>query len=124
MDVWIGHGGDAGRVHHSEDIRSRYMGWVLGFGIGALLMGAVVSATCALAVASISGWQGTRLLQGYRLVPTIISTVMRAMVIASVTLHIRAHGDSNIRAPVFYYAFNKATVVGHRNAFSTFKEGV
>ena len=88
MDVWIGHGGDAGRVHHSEDIRSRYMGWVFWFGIGALLMGAVVSATCALAVASISGWQGTKLLQSYRLVPTIISTVMRAMVIASVTLSV------------------------------------
>ena len=59
-----------------------------GFGIGALVMGAVVSATCALGIASISGWQGTRLLQGHRLVPTIASTVMRAMVIASVTLSI------------------------------------
>ena len=80
-----------------------------GFGIGALLMGAVVSATCALAMASISGWQGTRLLQGYRLVPTIISTVMRAMVIASVTLSIFEPMAILISAPpAFYYAFNKA----------------
>ena len=80
-----------------------------GFGIGALLMGAVVSATCALAVASISGWQGTRLLQGYRLVPTLISTVMRAMVIASVTLSIFEPMAILISAPpAFYYAFNKA----------------
>ena len=79
-----------------------------GFGIGALFMGAVVSATCALAVASISGWRDP-LLQGYRLVPTILSTVMRAMVIASVTLSIFEPMAILISAPpAFYYAYNKA----------------
>ena len=80
-----------------------------GFGIGALVMGAVVSATCALGIASISGWQGTRLLQGHRLVPTIASTVMRAMVIASVTLSIFEPMAILVSAPpAFYYAYNKA----------------
>ena len=85
------------------------MGWVFWFWHWGVAYGC--SGECYLCIGRgidirLAGDQATARL---RLVPTIISTVMRAMVIASVTLSVFEPMAILISAPpAFYYAYNKA----------------
>jgi len=80
-----------------------------GFGVFSIIMGAIVSATCALGSATISGWQGVRLLFGRRVAATIASSILRAMMIASVVLSVfQPLAIILATPPAFYFAFNNA----------------
>ena len=80
-----------------------------GFGVLAILMGVIVSSTCALGSATISGWQGGSLLFGRRVSVTIASSVLRAMMIASVVLSVFQPLSIVLATPpAFYFAFNIA----------------
>tara|TARA_B100000575_G_scaffold134104_1_gene106851 strand:- start:285 stop:1034 length:750 start_codon:yes stop_codon:yes gene_type:complete len=79
-----------------------------GFGVSAIFFGLVISATCALGTAAVSAWQGTKLLHASRLTPTVVSTLARALLIASVVLSIFEPLALLLAAPpAFYVSYTK-----------------